>query len=535
MINFNLNSLSVQTMQMQKAKKREENQDCLTNPISPQQPDMPTAKVSPELAKAVFGVQTVTPSFGGKKKKGDEVTQWINNLPFAQDLSPMDKRNLGNVIRKKDEETDYMKKMIHMVCKNLVTPQAATSLCRHGVMSDFAKQDIDTYFSKVKEQGMSVKDAFVPEYTTKAEANDATPVGEVFRIAGQDRIFVKSDDKNSEQLNMDADTYLELYPPVERFASCQNENGDCYLLSSINSIMENPYTRSTIYKCFNQEGDDVVVKLPNSKTETKFEKGVLDYKTDLSKVTSGPLGMKMLEKAYGVELEKRNYDKYTDIMNSEYEKMDKQLAKWQNKRIQDGLAIKKQKEISQRIENWHAGQAKVDEAMKDPNHKLLILMDDYGEFIIGKYGPMTDDVDKVDSEYSDPKDYYTGGIGGIMTNAMKDFGFEAETYMVGRDNRMINKFLLSKNPYDYIITAGTFAAEEGEMESPQELSYSIYSSHAYKVLPFDDKNGNRMFKVTNPWNQSHMVIMTLENLKEFFEDFAIAKVNDGQNKNKKAA
>ena len=63
------------------------------------------------------------------------------------------------------------------------------------------------------------------------------------------------------------------------------------------------------------------------------------------------------------------------------------------------------------------------------------------------------------------------------------------------------------------------------MESPQEVSYSIYSSHEYKVIPFDDENGNRMFRVTNPWTQSHQVIMDADKLKEFFADFSVSKVN----------
>lgn len=48
-------------------------------------------------------------NFGGKKKP-DPIKNYVNNLPFADELSPEDKRNLGNVLRKNDEETDYMKK-----------------------------------------------------------------------------------------------------------------------------------------------------------------------------------------------------------------------------------------------------------------------------------------------------------------------------------------------------------------------------------------------------------------------------------------
>ena len=138
---------------------------------------------------------------------------------------------------------------------------------------------------------------------------------------------------------------------------------------------------------------------------------------------------------------------------------------------------------------------------------------------------MTEDVNKVDKEYNVPSDYYTGGVGGYTDFALRMLGFDAESFLTSEDEDAIDEALFAKNPNDYIIAAGTHPEVEGEMESPQEVSYSIYSSHAYKVLPFDDKDGNRMFEVTNPWNQSHRVIMDAEKLKEFFEDFSIAKVN----------
>lgn len=464
------------------------------------------------------------PTFGGKKKP-DPINQWIKQLPFADELSPADKRNLGNVIRKGDEETEYMKKMIHLVCKEMVTPMATTSLCKHGIMSEMAKNDIDTYYDKVKGQGMSIKDAFVPVHASQAEGQKSTPVGDVFRVEGQDKIFIKSGDDYSRQLDMDADTYLKLYPPVERYASAQGGNGDCYLLSSINAVMENPYARPALLDCFHQDGKNVVVQFPGKETQVVFENGQLPKGTDLEKYTDGPMGMKLLEHAYGKTYEADKYAEYKDTVAEEMKKMEKDLAKWEKKNPKDSLTIKKKKEITQRMANWQAGQAKVDEQMADPNHKMLFVLDDYDNFVIGKFGPMTEDVSKVDKEYNVPSDYYTGGVGGYTQQALQMLGFNAESYMTEEDEEEIDEALFSKNPNDYIIAAGTHPEVEGEMESPQEVSYSIYSSHAYKVIPFDDKDGNRMFEVTNPWNQSHRVIMDAAKLKEFFEDFSIAKVN----------
>lgn len=464
------------------------------------------------------------PTFGGKKKP-DPINQWIKTLPFADELSPAAKRNLGNVIRKNDEETEYMKKMIHLVCKDMVTPMATTSLCKHGVMSELAKADIDTYYDKVKDKNMSIADAFVPVSASQAEGQAKAAVGDVFRVDGQDKIYVKSGDDYSRQLDMDADTYLKLYPPVERYASSQGGNGDCYLLSSINAVMENPYARPALLDCFHQKGNDVVVQFPGKETQVVFENGQLPKGTDIEKYTEGPTGMKLLEHAYGKTYEADKYAEYKDVVAEEMKKMEKDLAKWEKKNPKDSLTIKKKKEINQRMANWQAGQAKIDEAMADPNHKMLFVLDDYDNFVIGKFGPMTEDVNKVDKEYNVPSDYYTGGVGGYTDFALRMLGFDAESFLTSEDEDAIDEALFAKNPSDYIIAAGTHPEVEGEMESPQEVSYSIYSSHAYKVLPFDDKDGNRMFEVTNPWNQSHRVIMDAEKLKEFFEDFSIAKVN----------
>lgn len=463
-------------------------------------------------------------NFGGKKKP-DPIKNYVNNLPFADELSPEDKRNLGNVLRKNDEETDYMKKMIHLVCKNMVTPIATTSLCKHGQMSDLAKQDIDTYYDKVKEQKMSIKDAFVPMHSSQEEGQAASQVGDVFRVDGQDKIYVKSGDNTSKQLKMDADTYLKLYPPVERFSSCQGANGDCYLLSTINAMMENPYTRASIYDCFTQDGNDVIMQLPAGKAKVLCPDAKLPKGSDYSKYTDGPMGMKLLEHMYGRELQEEKYEEYNQVVSKEFEKMDKDLKKWENKKPQDNLALKKQKEIKTRIANWQKGQNEVMQSKDDPNNKKVFVLDDNLEFVIGKFGPMMEDVELVDSEYMYPSDFYCGAYGGFAEPVLEDFGYVPETYIPGKDDRKLDKILYAENPNDYIIAAGTAPSEEGEMESPQEVSYSIYSSHEYKVLPFDDENGNRMFKVTNPWNQSHQVVMDAEKLKEFFADFSVSKVN----------
>lgn len=511
-MNIGINNINFTRADMPKKKEVSSAASVEETPKTPEK-----SKVSGSLAAAIYGIKPA-------QIKPQETVKTADK-PFTEELSPKEKRELVRVLKRGDEQTEYMKKMIGLVNQGKVTYKATTALCENGVMSDMVRADLDTYYDKVIGQGMSVKDAFVPEFQSQSEAEEATALGDVYRVAGEERIFVKTEDKSSQQLKMDADTYLKLYPPVERFTACQGGNGDCYLLSSINSIMENPHTRATLYGCFEQQGSDIVVTLPESYISTTFENGELPPTADAEKYSTGPLGMRLLEHAFGQDLESTHYGNYTYVVDEKISKMEAKLAKMQAAGEQDEAALKKQERLAKKIEGWRAAQEKVDEAMQDPAHTLAFVLDDDGEFVIGKNGPVVKDISKIDSSYTRPSDYYTGGEGGYIDEAMQKFGFEAEYLTMEDDEESIEEALLAENPDDYIITAATHPEEEGEMESPQEESYSIYSSHAYKITPFDDENGVRQFKVTNPWNQSHAVVMSLDKVKEFFASFGIAQVN----------
>ena len=499
-------------------KKPIENQETQTVPVETKQEAAPVKTVSANYAMAALGIQK-SPSFGGNKNAEKE---YVDNLSFADKLSPQDKRNLVSVLKKKDDETEYTQKMIEMITDKKVNPYAVSSLCKHGEMSNFAKSDIDIYYDKVLGQNMSVEDAFVPKHTSVEKGQNAVNVGDVFRVDGQDEIYVKSGDGYSRQIKMDAETYVKLFPPVERFSSTQGSAGDCYLLSSINAIMENPYARASIYDCFTQHGDSVSAQLPNGTAKILCPDCKLPDCVDADKYVDGASGMKILEHLYGVDFEEEKMNQYSGVMKKEFAKLDKELAKWENKKPQDNLALKKQKEIKTKIENYKIGQQKVEEAAKDPNHTLTFVLDDEDNFIMGKFGPMFEECEKLNSEFKFPSDYYRGGLGGYCDIALSRLGFAPEQIEMD-DEDEIEDILFAEDANQYIIAAATPPADEG-MESPVATTYSVYSSHAYKISPFDDENGERMFKVTNPWNQSHQVIMSYNKIREYFANITAADV-----------
>ena len=452
--------------------------------------------------------------------------KFINSLPFSNDLTTEDKIHLSTVLEKKDEEAQYLRQFINLACENKVTPKATTLLCDHSKMSDNIIKDLKTY-NHAKENDIPLEEAFCPTFASQKEADKQVAAGDVFKIDGEENIYVKKNDNDSIQLKMDRETYMELFPPINRFASCQGSVGDCYLLSTMNSIMDNPYSRSAIYECFTQKGNDVEVKLPNGFATAVFPNKNLPENCDKDKYSEGSTGIKLLEHVYGKELEAKKNKLIDSLMEKEISKMENQLFDLRENHTQNDSTQKKQQKLEKKIENWKIGKARIEEARKNPNNNLAFVTNAYDDFVIGKYGPVVKPVNQLRYDYNFPSDYYRGGYGGFPLDVLQNFGFSVDEnkdlYITGEDDKKLDEILNTNNPDKYLITASTYPDDDG-VEVPQAIDYSIISSHAYKILPYDSEDGERRFKVTNPWNQSHIVDLDAEKLKEFFWYFSVAKL-----------
>ena len=449
----------------------------------------------------------------------------VNKLSFKDDLTPKDRESLTNILQKNDREAMYMQKMIGLVSDGVVHSGATARICTNNQMSDMVKNDLDIYFSKVKTGKMSVEDAFVPIHKTLSDAQTSTKIGDVFRVEGEDKIYVKSADNKSEQLEMDAKTYIKLFPPIERYATTQSKAGDCYLLSSINTIMGNENTRATIYKCFTQEGENISVKLPNGQTKTVFENSKMPEDTDFSVFSQGADGIKMLERAYGIELKEQKIQKFYEYMDEKIPELEKKLEKQQKSKlniISPKLTAKKRNSISSELESHKLQLENVRNEMTKPDSKMTFALDDYGNFITWTSGPMTLDCNYIDANYNNPADFYRGN-GGHPQEALKMFGYEVENFYINSDEEKIDNILSTIDPKSCIITCSTDnRVLEKDMQEIEDNNLSTY--HAYCAEPFDDENGNRLFKVTNPWNQTQSVTMNLEQMKAYYGSFNIVNL-----------
>lgn len=508
-INFNKKI----TVKSEETPKQEKKQETVS-------PEIKKSLITSEYAMAAFGIHKASASPG--KTKTADTKQYVNNLSFSEKMSPEDKRYLNKILGKNNEDTDYAKKMIGLIEEEKVNPYALTHLCQQSQMSDLVKSDMDIYFDKVVGQNMSVEDAFIPVHDSQKTGQKATAVGDVFRVKGQDKIYAKTGDDYSRQLELDAPTYLKLFPPVERYASTQGEAGDCYLLSAINGFMENPYSRAVIYDCFSQNKNGVTVKTYTSKAKINSPDCKLPKDADETKYAAGAPGIQLIEHLYGKNVEKRKLSEYSKIMSREISRFTKQLENYQNSN--DASTEAKQQKISKKLEGYKSALQTVKEDAKSQNNKIAFILDDNDDFIMGKNGPMFEECNKLHSGYTHPSDYYRGSNGGLLERPLEFFGFLPEIYEPDMDEEELDDALFNEDVNAYIITASTSSSrEEDGVEKPIDEDYSVYSLHVYKISPFDDADGNRMFKVTNPWNQSQQVVMDDSQLKEYFTSFSVTE------------
>ena len=121
-------------------------------------------------------------------------------------------------------------------------------------LTDRLKNDIEIVKAAEKSGNYdkAIKDALIKDYTSytfNTSSNTSNiPTSELNKIetgtvieiknqSGEKILCVKDGDKLV-ALNISADTYLELFPPIARYDITQNTIGDCYFLSGAAPVLE---------------------------------------------------------------------------------------------------------------------------------------------------------------------------------------------------------------------------------------------------------------------------------------------------------
>ncbi len=123
--------------------------------------------------------------------------------------------------------------------------------------------------------------------------------------------------------NMSPETYKSLFGTADGYVhsnTAQQSNGDCYLLSTLNALFENPKSRNVILNCFQEMPDGrIMVSLPNGQFQVDITNAIKEINMNPGQYNRSSLGIAVLEYVYGQEryakaldLASRNSNPYSD-------------------------------------------------------------------------------------------------------------------------------------------------------------------------------------------------------------------------------
>ena len=346
---------------------------------------------------------------------------------------------------------------LDMIKQGKLHPASATLLNRNSNISDNLYSDLEAVQS-----GKSIVPEF-PEGTPLEKVFRETKTGDAVEVGS--KMYI-NDGKELVEWQMTKDAFLKLFPPVERFVTLQGNLGDCYLVSSMTSMMNTPEGRAELYKSFKLEGHDVVVTIKgyeDFKGSTTFPNGNITVDKAHKHVIGCP-GMIMFEQAYAkVSLR----EPYFDFLPS----LDETTTPFS---------------LMQRVQSGYSN-----EAMSE----LLGLKN------LGKLS--------IEAPYSAPrKSVVMLNIINPELNANKVKAYL--TYYAGRKN--------------FILQFGTLPKGKETVESSILPEYNLVSSHGYNIVGYDSET--EIVKITNPHNASVVTEIPLSKLLKYMQALIVTDLNE---------
>lgn len=484
-------------------------------------------KITPsaELLKSYVGInQTNAINLQNEtvkeKKEQEEISayDYLLTLPNVKQTFKNELANVAKVMEKMDVESSNTEMMVNLVAEGKLWRGVLRYFCENGKMTKDMENDIDLIYGAYAE-GKKPIDVYVPTVKSKESGINSVKIGDTFEIEGDKNIYFKESEENARQLKISKNTFAELFPPAERFSTVQGAAGDCYLLATLSSMIQNPVKRGILYDMFEETDNKINVRMPNGKAVYSAPKSDLRQDIDKWQHLQGATGMILAEHVYGVELQNRLENEFFDYMHTE-------IAKLENETPQD----------KNKIEGYKKRLADFEEKSKDTEYKPVLMRfenpDANGKLTLktDEHGVIFKDLKSANKEYrrklSTQADFYRGAIGGDLDVVMKDFGNEGVVEFKPsnpEEKSQIKSIMTSDDAEKYIFTAG--AKSDGTLtEKPIAKEYSVYACHAYRIKPFKEDNGETKFYVENPWNATQNSIMDFEKLSEFFEIICISEV-----------
>lgn len=325
-----------------------------------------------------------------------------------------------------------------------------------------------------------------PKTTDLETAFAQSKIGDVVEIG--DKMYI-NDGNELFEWQMTKEKFLELFPPVERFMTVQNNTEDCFLISPLSNIMQNPNTRPELYKSFVYDGKDVKVTVKAYEeyggTHT-FENGKLNDSEDSHLIACD--GLKMYEEAYA-NVSFRTTGEINPSLMTREDLFDRISGGRQSRTISEILGYD---HASKFIEKFDTVADNLEDSFnkipsKDPITSKIRWVNPHEIDVI----QMNKALDSYDESF--PK----------TPLALDCLGIDKLEVLLKR----------AANNRDFILEFG------GHSDIPE---YNIQGTHAHSIVGYNPET--KMVKIVNPHNASVVTEVPLETLHGVMKDITYVKV-----------
>lgn len=487
-----------------KPLKKEEKQE-IQQPLTSQKH---LATPSAELLRATAGIKTPNENDPYRAKA------FLNRHPASDVIKGEYRENLIHAMERGNVETSNIEMQLALISDGKLHPQTVADYWKDGKMCDQMEADIDMMYDCYA-NGKKVEDVYVPPVATQADGVKSTKIGDVFQVEGQDNIYVKDGDNSSHQLKVDKETFIKLFPPAQRFASNQYAIGDCYCVSLLNAVMENPQARVSLYDAFEQDGENIHVKYPNGKADYIAHKGELNESTNKKMIMRGAQGMRLLEDAFGLELQVKAENDFRTVMN---EKIAAKEVEYKNE-----FEFDKKSQIKGDLDGMKQRLNDFENSMANPDNKTIVIRKDNeaGTDVVyeeDKYGMKFSTLENApyQNKFTTQKEYYRGSFGGYQHQVMEFLGFDTKHLKTTESKEELHNMIQEPSADKYILVAGTWAKGDA-LEKPVAKNQGVFSGHGYTIESVKNEAGEVKIRSTNPWNTSYDADLTEKEMFQYFE------------------
>ena len=344
--------------------------------------------------------------------------------------------------------------ILNMILSDKVDSHVLHKFNRNSMLNDNIYNDLE-----IVKSGKSIVIEF-DEATSKEEAFAQSKCGDVVSIGTQMYI---NDGKELFEWSLSKEQYLKLFPPIERFSTTQGSLGDCYLVSSLVSCMENPTARAQLYKLFKANGEDITVTIKAYEEyggSYTFKNGEIELDKQNRHLT-GCIGLQMLEQVYArVALREEKFD-YLPSLTEDISK--------------DSMMMR----------------------IKSGNSHIALSE------ILG--------LDNLGVQNFIPKDFSKATLAMVLDSKNKIHLSQAES--------IIKQYANNK---DFILNFGTKEKENAQAESTFLKEYNLVSNHGYSIINYDE--ASRIVKMINPHEASEVVEIPLDKLLQYVKSLYLVSL-----------